>query len=444
MMSMSMSSLQPTTSRIRPTTTTTTTATTTRSRSSPSLPLRLYHSSFTTSTISSTTSSSSSQDNNNNNNNENKTDDDDDDFEWPSVYEEASEMVMVSHLLYPLSFLIRQAKQGHLKDSATVLELLQTIRDNDISTNLSISQLLNIVDNNYDYLSQHRTDLDDCLKMLQHWSSQYNSQIYPPGSVRLLEFDDHYDQQRLAYGLFIDKIRRRITLVFRGTYADGTADWKRNIQIDQIEIPAPYNLQPILRNKLHHKQKQQNQYSDDDNDNNDNEPIITMKVHHGLYDYLFDNTYCLYGSKYYGKERNEEILDLLQQCLVEYPRYKIYVTGHSMGGNLAKLFAFYLSTSRNAYNLPKPVTCICVGSPVMGDEGYSLAMTCAEELGWLRHLSIKNEGDVICYTPPLIQYQPSGMHLRLHRTEGHLFGILPDLEFWRSIMTIHFKVCYVL
>jgi hypothetical protein len=243
--------------------------------------------------------------------------------------------------------------------------------------------------------------------MLRHY---HDRSLYPPGSVSLLEFDDHYDEQRLCYALFVNKVRKRITVVFRGTYADGTNDWKRNLQIDQLSIPVPHNLQPAVRTKMEKLQQRHGPSSP-----------IAMKVHHGVYEYLFRNTDNLSGSKYEHRERYEEIVDLLRRATDTYPNYKIYVTGHSMGGNLAKLFAFYLSTSRTTQQFPKPVTCICVGSPVMGDVGYSLAMTCAEELGWLRHLSIKNEGDAICYMPPMTWYEPSGMHLRLHRHGGHLF-----------------------
>jgi Lipase (class 3) len=301
---------------------------------------------------------------------------------------------------YPLSFLIREAKQGNLKNSKQVLSILQSVRDGDLSTVLSPQEIMDIILENKDHVLQHRSsDLVDefgGVKILEYWESL--AQQYGSGSLSLLEFDDHYDKRRLCYALLINKVRRRITVVFRGTYADGTDDWKRNLQVEQTEIPVPFNLQNILR---------------DDEGN-----PLTMRVHKGLYEYLFRNDD---RGPQFDTERYQEILKHLQTCLEENPGFKIYVTGHSAGGALAKLFAFYLSTSRKALHIPKPVTCICVGSLVMGDRGYSQAVSCVEQLGWLRHLSIKNEGDIICYTPPLQWYAPAGMHLRLHRDGGHLF-----------------------
>jgi hypothetical protein len=300
---------------------------------------------------------------------------------------------------YPLSFLVRQAKQGKLKNSKAVLKALQRVRDGDLSTALTPHEILDIIRDNQDYIMEQRpSDFEDCLQILKYWENVADR--YGDGSLSLLEFDDHYDSRRLCYAILINRMRERITVVFRGTYADGTADWKRNLQLEQIEIPVPFNLEPILNSKT------------------DKGNLLTMRVHKGLYEYLFKNEDR--GPRY-ETERYQEILHHLQTCLEENPNYKIYVTGHSAGGALAKLFAFYLSSSRKAQQIPKPVTCICIGSLVMGDRGYAEAVSCVEQLGWLRHLSIKNEGDIICYTPPLQWYSPSGMHLRLHRKGGHVF-----------------------
>ncbi|KAL3906805.1 MAG: hypothetical protein SGILL_009126, partial [Bacillariaceae sp.] len=317
------------------------------------------------------------------------------------------------------------AKEGNLENPERTLQQLQSVRDGDLSTALSPYDILRIFAENLDFLLKHRSsDVRDefgGLKILEYWESI--TAQYGEGCISLLEFDDHSDDRRLCYAILINKLRHRITVVFRGTYADGTADWKRNLQLEQTEIPVPFNLQSILKDIA-----------------TDGNTPLTMKVHKGLYEYLFCNEDR--GPKY-ETERYQEILQHLQTVLQDNPGYKIYVTGHSAGGALAKLFAFYLSTSRSALDIPKPVTCICVGSLVMGDGGYSEAVSCVEQLGWLRHLSIKNEGDVICYTPPLEWYAPSGMHLRLHRTGGHLFWHPsgPGMQHyhentWKSLMRV--------
>lgn len=280
-----------------------------------------------------------------------------------------------------------------------------------------------IVEDNREYIAQHpQNNLQDeygWYSILEYWD---RISVQHPGSISLLEFDDHNDSNRLVYGILINRIMKRITVIFRGTYADGTDDWRRNMQFDQVEIPVPYNLQPMLRRR-DAKEEDWDTIGDDiiDSDSNNNSSrtvhVPTMRIHQGLYEYLFDNSN---RDPKYQHQRYEEILRNLQWIIQDNPGFKIYVAGHSLGGALAKFFAFYLSTSRQALQIPKPVTCVCLGSQLMGDTGFQRAFHCVERLGWIRHLRITNEGDPVCYLPPLEGYQPSGMHLRLRRRHGHI------------------------
>lgn len=331
---------------------------------------------------------------------------------------------LAAYISYPLSFLIREAKKGNLKNSADVLAKLQTIRDGDSSTALHPHEVIEIVDDNKEYIARHpQNNLKDKFgwySILEYWN---NISVQHQGSISLLEFDDHDDAHRLVYGILINRVMKRITVIFRGTYADGTDDWKRNLQFDQVEIPVPYNLQPILMRREREESTTDNHLLSSVSDNSGDgigkhhNGVPTMRIHQGLYEYLFDNTE---RCPQYQQERYEEILSHLRWIIQENPGFKIYVAGHSLGGALAKFFAFYLSTSRQALQIPKPVTCICFGSLVMGDAGFQRAFHSVERLGWIRHLRVTNEGDPVCYLPPLQDYQPSGMHLRLRRRQGHV------------------------
>jgi hypothetical protein len=236
------------------------------------------------------------------------------------------------------------------------------------------------------------------------------------------------------YGILINRPMKRITVIFRGTYADGTDDWRRNMQFDQVEIPVPHNLQPLLRTKadagtVGEKEDTMgddlNSPTDSDSDSSssssssDRTPLSvpTMRFHQGLHEYLFENSS---RDPKYQDQRYEEILRHLHCIIRDNPDFKIYVAGHSLGGALAKLFGLYLSTSRQALHIPKPITCVCIGSQLMGDTGFQRPFHCVERLGWIRHLRITNDGDPVCYLPPLVEYQPSGMHLRLRRRCGHI------------------------
>lgn len=337
-----------------------------------------------------------------------------DDYKWPNVYDEAHELMMASYISYPLSFLIREAKRGHLKDSEAVLQTLQTIRDGDLDTTLHPSDVKEIVLDNIDYVSRHpQNNLRDKFgwyAVLETWEKLERDH---PDSLELLEFDDHGDDHRLVYGIVVNKIRRRITVIFRGTYAEETDDWKRNLEFDQVAISVPFNLRPMLGKS-------------------------TMRVHQGMYNYLFENADR--GPRF-EHERYEEILQHLEHCIQRFPGFKVYVSGHSAGGALAKLFGFYLATSRlHGWNIaiPKPISIVCFGSLCLGDLGFQRAFHLTEKLGWVRHLRIINEGDPVCYLPPLIGYAPSGMHLQLHRDGGHSLWYPngPGNNTWSGLMQV--------
>jgi hypothetical protein len=259
-----------------------------------------------------------------------------------------------------------------------------------------------------------------------------------------------------VYGIAVNEVRKRITVIFRGTYADGTDDWKRNLEFDQVELPLPLNLRRRSTSRGYHRHHHNTtptpaesdvddamseECSDEDGDVDvdvDDDDNAAMRVHQGMYNYLFNN--CDRGTQYQN-ERYEEIVQQLQYCINRYPGFKVYVTGHSAGGALAKLFGFYLATSRlHHLNLavPKPITVVGFGSLCVGDFGFQRAFQRAEGLGLIRHLRIINQGDPVCYLPPLINYMPSGMHLQLHRKSGFSFWRPngPGNNTWSSLIQV--------
>jgi Lipase (class 3) len=74
------------------------------------------------------------------------------------------------------------------------------------------------------------------------------------------------------------------------------------------------------------------------------------------------------------------------------------VTGHSFAGAIATLFAFLAAAEPDAI-IPKPVTCVSIASPYVGDESFRLAHQMLEGLGKLRHLRVSNHKDVVTASP---------------------------------------------
>jgi hypothetical protein len=84
--------------------------------------------------------------------------------------------------------------------------------------------------------------------------------------------------------------------------------------------------------------------------------------------------------------------------------FQLYVTGHSLGAALSTLLAMKLSCSwylhEKVKNIPKPVINISIASPYVGNQGFVDATARLEQVGWLRHIRVTNEGDVVPVSPP--------------------------------------------
>lgn len=74
------------------------------------------------------------------------------------------------------------------------------------------------------------------------------------------------------------------------------------------------------------------------------------------------------------------------------------MTGHSLGASLATLFAFLAAAEPDSM-IPKPVTCISIGSSYIGDSSFRSAHQFLEGLKRLRHVRISNHKDPVTLTP---------------------------------------------
>jgi len=196
-----------------------------------------------------------------------------------------------------------------------------------------------------------------------------------------------------VYGVVRDRKHKRIIVTFRGSQPPdfSTRDWRTNLNARLAKLKTPRLIKDKMEGKLRKE----------------------VMVHKGFHDYLFSNTLLK------GEQRYDKIIDDIKPLVEE--GYKVYVTGHSLGGALATMFSFKLAGEKRLPWLPKPVTCISYAAPLGGTSDYRTAFEELEKEGLLRHLRINNEEDLVPATPPFSlgfrrrYFKHVGINLRLKK-----------------------------
>ena len=336
-------------------------------------------------------------------------------YQYPNLYEEADEMLQASLLIYSITDLRSLAKDPKKKDKLKTHEKI-------LDMPLSLQTCLQVLEDNYDVMKECLGEVDhintmNSLNMIhtrfqKHFS--LTSSIPPSplvvgsvggspimrfnpfvstkstssddGSVKIEEvapmltyFGDENSDSDMVYAVGIDQHRKRITVVFRGSVT--STDFQKDAMISLNPQPNPVkDIDAIQHEKI--------------------------GIHHGFYDYLL-------RPRKNGMNKYQEIMGHVQALFLQYDRlqnYKLYCTGHSLGGALATLFSLYAAaaaaaglvdgdTSKAAVSIPTPVNCISVASPRVGDRSFQSAFSRLEERGLLRHLRIANDRDPVTMMP---------------------------------------------
>lgn len=143
----------------------------------------------------------------------------------------------------------------------------------------------------------------------------------------------HTNTSDLQAGITLNHSKKWITLVFRGS--ESWKDWIHDIIIWQKTLHG------------------------------------NVKVHYGMYKQL-QRDYS------YNTIRRE-----IRKLHSEYPDYRVNITGHSLGGGLALLFAYKLSVD----HINLPIRCVSFASPKVGNKTF------AEEVNKRNNLT-----HIRCYT----------------------------------------------
>lgn len=317
-----------------------------------------------------------------------------DNYEFPVLYDEADSMLQVSLLIYTITDLRTLAKNhSKIQSPERILKLP-----------LRFTTCLEMIEENIDVIKEAVGDGDhamttSALQSIQkrydnhekstsdsHW---WNSFTEHNGNVKiesmapmLVAFGDDKPDSELVYAVGVDPMHKRVTVAFRGSVT--TTDFL-------MDACIAINPQPNPVKDLDNKQKE------------------CIGIHHGFFEYLLQPGKGAKG----GESKYEEILRHVTK-LFERPDirdgYKLYVTGHSLGGALSTLFSFHVaasalqassSTETNHVSIPTPITCVSVASPRVGEGSFQSAFRFLEQRGVLRHLRIANDRDPVAIMPKI-------------------------------------------
>jgi hypothetical protein len=244
-------------------------------------------------------------------------------YPYPTLYEEADEMLQNSLLIYAVTDLRTLAKQKKLKNHPErILELPVTL-----------STALSMIEDNFELIQrelgddQHELALS-ALKSIQerydrhHASLLSSSQRQRSGSgsgwmnpfrqendsndnlkpAYLTKYGDDKPDKELVYAVGVDPVRRRVTVAFRGSVTPSDFVCDACISFSKRENP----LKKHVEGQESH-----------------------IGIHHGFDEYLLKRR----RKVLVGNSKYDEILEHVEELFQDKERretYKLYVTGHSL------------------------------------------------------------------------------------------------------------------
>jgi len=222
---------------------------------------------------------------------------------------------------------------------------------------------------------------------------------YADQNVKILDYDDEFStsQGGLTYGLVVNLTQKWACVVFRGTVGvkDGFTDFSFELDTKSLigsEGESGYGEKPGTHKGF------TGYLCDPRKNDSDNTRRYIDRIVSSL-NFAFDID---------AKNPDEEV-NVKPKITSDF---KLYVTGHSMGGGLANLFSYHLADLKarddeSAKHIPDQITAVTFASPVVGNKPFQEKFNQLEETGFLRHYRIANKGYIVSgLIPPFLGFIP--------------------------------------
>jgi len=240
------------------------------------------------------------------------------------------------------------------------------------------------------------------------------------------------EKHSLVYMISIDRNRKEIKLIFRGSVT--IDDWLKDLNIMGMkQLPNPLY-----------------------DDNKKNETTFPQRemvgIHKGFFDYL------LHHKGKDGKSKFEVIHEHLDRFHEEYPDFTLSVTGHSLGAALATLFSYLTVCEYEGKTTVKtPIKCYVFASPRVGNDSFVQSFQELEIQGKIQFLRVANKRDFITKMPErslfpnadINMFKHAGIELKLYPKKDckinypAVYGKSNFSRFWRgSMQTVRYYIPY--
>jgi len=326
-------------------------------------------------------------------------------YECDNLYDNAKDMVILSQYIYLHAAMVEESQQqpsdGSFWNRNNPSPEMIENRKAALKSAKSVNDIIELANERTDLFSMKDdgSHVAESAKVIQKDLNENDNIGRTTDSlIEVIQADPEEVSKSCVYAITKHDEQKRVVVIFRGTSNAG--DWVKDALITQSRVINPASNES---NRLKEK----------------------IGLHSGFTKALLSSGIV------------EQILSEVKPILEENPDYKLFITGHSLGGALATLFGFYVAANDDPiYFTNGPVQIFSASSPRVGNKAFRETFKYLEERGKLRHARIYNardEGPMLPYAGGF--YKHVGLEIKLRPKRVHILDY-PRYEGWTQTTSI--------